>query len=594
MRRAIAIAAILLLPSLARAETEFTLNVVGGNESLTQRLERASAARGAIVGEEDATSEDILAAAQADYARYLGALYDEGYYSVAISIRIDGREAAGIPVLDAPERIDQVAVLVEPGPRFRFGQAEIRPLARGTVLPEQFATGRIARSGAIQNAAQTAADGWRDLGHAKADIGQEDITAIHPERRLDVALSIVPGPRLTFGELQVRGNRRMRTERVVEIAGLPTGDVYSPQQLQRAATRLRRSGVFGAVTLREAEDPNADGSLDITALVSEQPPRRITLFAEYSTVEGLSLGAEWLHRNLLGGGERLTLSAEVLGLAGETGGIDTILGARLSRPATFLTDMDAYLEFQVERSEEPDFTLTEASLEAGVRYFYSEDLRFDAGVSVRFGEVDFALGTLEYEIVGLPLEVEWDTRDEPLDAKEGFYLAALAEPFVGFGLADSGALLTADGRTYFGFGEDDRFVLALRSQIGALLGAEAFAVPSDFLFFSGGGGTVRGQPYQSLGVPLGGGQIGGRSFLALSTELRAQLRGNLGAVGFFDAGFVGPDSLPSDDGNWHYGAGIGVRYATPLGPIRVDLAAPVGDTTGEGHVVLYIGVGQAF
>ena len=110
---------------------------------------------------------------------------------------------------------------------------------------------------------------------------------------------------------------------------------------------------------------------------------------------------------------------------------------------------------------------------------------------------------------------------------------------------------------------------------------------------SGGAGTVRGQSYKSLAVNLGPGlRIGGRSFAALSAELRARVKDKWSVVGFADAGFVGADSW-WDDGSTHYGAGFGVRYDTGLGPIRVDIATPLGSDAGD-DIELYIGIGQAF
>jgi translocation and assembly module TamA len=135
-----------------------------------------------------------------------------------------------------------------------------------------------------------------------------------------------------------------------------------------------------------------------------------------------------------------------------------------------------------------------------------------------------------------------------------------------------------------------------------VLGAGLFGTPREYLFYSGGGGTVRGQPFQSLGVESscegrrGGGpgcviRTGGLSFAALSLEARLKLSGAIGAVAFADAGFVARDLF--GDGDWHAGAGLGLRYDTGIGPIRLDLALPVAGKTGAG-LQLYIGIGQAF
>ncbi len=156
--------------------------------------------------------------------------------------------------------------------------------------------------------------------------------------------------------------------------------------------------------------------------------------------------------------------------------------------------------------------------------------------------------------------------------------------------------MTGDLRTYRGFGEDDRLVLAGRVQAGTILGSSVAGTPRDYLFYTGGGGSVRGQPYQSLGVQvIGGGTVrsGGLSFAALSGELRARIGEKLGLVAFYDAGFVSSGDLFGGADGFHAGAGIGLRYDTGIGPIRIDLAGPVAGATGDG-VQLYVGIGQSF
>jgi translocation and assembly module TamA len=135
-------------------------------------------------------------------------------------------------------------------------------------------------------------------------------------------------------------------------------------------------------------------------------------------------------------------------------------------------------------------------------------------------------------------------------------------PFVTLG-DGVGARMTADARGYLGFGEDDRTVLAGRAQAGVLFGGDIDLIPPDYLFYSGGSGTVRGQEYQSLGAIQNGVPSGGRSFGTLSAEVRQALGdGNLGLVLFADAGYVGTDAA-FQDGDWHAGAGSGCAMTPP-------------------------------
>ena len=141
-------------------------------------------------------------------------------------------------------------------------------------------------------------------------------------------------------------------------------------------------------------------------------------------------------------------------------------------------------------------------------------------------------------------------------------------------------------------------VLAGRLQGGAILGSSVAGTPRDFLFYTGGGGTVRGQPYQSLGVTVLGPpgaefKTGGTYFLAASAEVRAKVTEKIGVVGFVDAGQVSVGGFNDASANWQAGAGLGLRYATGFGPLRLDVATPVGGDTGQG-VQIYVGIGQSF
>ena len=150
--------------------TEWGLVAPGAPKDLADRL-RAVSTVGDTAEREETTPQDLLAAARADYARMVSILYEAGYYGGTVNIAVDGREAAEIPPLAAPSRIDNIAILVRPGPRFAFSTARIAPIVPSTELPEGFAPGEPARSGLISEAARAGIDGWREFGHAKALVG---------------------------------------------------------------------------------------------------------------------------------------------------------------------------------------------------------------------------------------------------------------------------------------------------------------------------------------------------------------------------------------------------------------------------------------
>ncbi|WP_236549657.1 autotransporter assembly complex protein TamA [Profundibacterium mesophilum] len=575
----------------AVAAQTVTFETPGADGDLAETL-RESSLLVAAEGEDVTNAQELLAAARADYGRLVGALYSEGHFGGIVSILVNGREAAEIPPLAPLGAVERIAVTVRPGPVYTFGRAEVAPLAQQTELPEGFAAGQPARTPAIEDAGQAALTGWREEGHAKAAAAGQDITARHAQNQLDAAIAIAPGPRVTFGDLILRGGDSVRPARLRKIAGLPSGEIFSPSELERSAQRLRRTGVFSAVALTEAETLERDGSLDIIATLTEQKPRRFGFGAEISSVEGVTLSSFWLHRNLLGGAERLRVEGEVSGIGGKTGGMDYSFATRYSRPATLTPDTDLYVLAELARLEEPDYTSRIGSVGFGFKHIFSEELEAELGVAYRFSRVTDARGETDYSMLTFPGEVTYDTREKPLDAAQGVYLKADLTPFAGFGETGSGARLTFDTRSYVGFGDEDRIVLAGRVQGGSIIGAELTSVPNDYRFYSGGGGSVRGQDYQSLDVTLPDGtSSGGASFVGLSGELRGRVTDKIGVVAFADYGYVGDETF-GGNGDSHAGAGLGLRYLTPIGPIRLDVAAPV--SGGGSGFDVYVGIGQAF
>lgn len=575
--------------------------IAGDDGDIEKTVRNTSLLSGALA-EERISGQDLLAAARADYARILGALYDAGRYSAVIDITLDGIEAAEIAPLDAPEVVRSVVVTVDPGPEFKFSRAAIGPLAPGLNASSAYQRGEVAGTGVIKSEALSGVDGWRNHGHAKADVSGQEIIADHNSNTVDSRIELAPGPVVTFGDLHISGYDRMKPRRLRKIAGFPAGERFDPEKLDTVRKRLRRTGVFSAMTLEEAEVLEPDNSMDISLAVVEQKPRRIGAGFELSNTDGALVSAYWMHRNLLGGGERLRIDAEVSDIGSDTSGRDEELGIRIDRPATITPDTTAYVETKLERMREEEYDSDNASVALGFNHIFRDDesdkLTADIAMEYEVSRVTDANGRTDFRVLSFPTEAIWDKRDEANNAKHGFYLSGEVRPFKGFEGTGSGVRTLGEARVFHSLGENDKFTLAGRARLGTVTGAAIENTPRDYLFFSGGGGTVRGQPYESLGVreisgPDGRIKTGGMSIANLNAELRWQVREKIGLVLFADYGEVWAESGFGGDSDWHSGAGVGIRYDTPIGPLRFDVAGPTGGDTGDG-VQLYLGLGQAF
>jgi len=572
---------------------ETALSAPGAPEELADRLRAAS---GVLSAKNNGLTspQELLAAALSDYKTLVQVLYDAGHFSPQVSVRVDGREAANIPLISAPRSVSRIDITVRAGPAFRFGTARIAPLAPDTKLPEGFATGRPASTGLLREAALAGRDGWRAHGHAKAAIGTQQITANHPRAELNADIRLIPGPRLRFGALNVTGDTSVKLQAIRRIAGLPTGETFDPETVRKVGARLRRTGAFSTVAITEAERPNPDGTLDMTLAVADQLPRRFTFGGEIASRTGLTISAAWLHRNLFGKAERLRIEGEVRNIGGEDD-IDGRFSVRLDLPERLGPDNNLFYLGEYEQIERQHYDLNRAALAIGVRRVKSEDLTLEAMLMASVTDANDAYGTnRRFRLMSLPITATLDRRDGADNATRGYYLQARVTPFAGFNGSASGLSAQLDARGYRSLTSSGNVVLAGRLQLGSVVGASLSETAPDLLFFSGGAGSVRGQPFESLGIPVGASVAGARSMLNASAELRTRISDTISLVGFFDYGAVDSGSFVGSGARSHSGAGLGLRYDLgALGPLRLDLALPVGGDTGDG-LQFYIGIGQAF
>lgn len=547
----------------------------------------------------------LIAKARGDYRRLIAALYGEGHYGGAVSIRIGGVEASKLAV-DAklPDPVD-VTIAVNAGPLFHFGSVNIANQAPPTSDPGDqvdmpvlrgFGAGQVARSAVVLRAEELALEAWRQQGHAKAEIVSRDVVADHAANTVDVTITVNPGPRAAFGPVRVSGTTHMNPEFVAQQTGLAVGQEYDPDDVRRAQKRLDRLEVFRSARLQADDAIGSDGLLPYELIVDELPGRRFGVGANYSSVDGLGLEGYHLWRNLFGQAERLRLDARVasIGFPVDTAQFDYFVGGTFTKPGFFHPDVDLIAAISAERSVYPKYTETSLGGRVGASWFYSDELTFEGGAGFEVARFDDAFGTRDFQTASLYAGVIYDGRDSTVNPTEGFYASGNVEPFFDLLSGGAGARIVAEGRTYFGFGENDPFVLAGRLKAGAVVGPALNQIPPDKLFFAGGGGSVRGYGFKSIGVDDGSGTItGGRYLLEASVEARAKVTDDIGVVGFLDGGYVAADVFPGLD-DLRLGTGIGVRYFTGLGPLRLDLAVPLNKRAGDPDWAIYAGIGQAF
>ena len=325
--------------------------------------------------------------------------------------------------------------------------------------------------------------------------------------------------------------------------------------------------------------------------------------AAYSTDLGASAGVTWSHRNLFGNAEKLDLGAAVTQLGGSaTRGTGYNVTAALTKPDVFVRNQSVTVSLQGIKENLEAYDRTAALAGIKVNRKFSERWTATAGIQAQQSQITQEGVTRDYTLVGLPFGGRYDsTGPEGLfEPVKGVKAALTITPTASL-TGNSGTFVIglATASTYIDVGallgqDDGRGILALRGTLGTIQGATTFDLPPDQRFYAGGSATVRGYKYQSVGPLFPSGRpTGGASLAAATVEYRQRFGESFGAVIFADAGQVDTSSSPFS-GELRVGAGVGARYYTPIGPIRLDVALPLNKQRGGDAFELYIGIGQAF
>lgn len=546
----------------------------------------------------------LISRARDDEANLLALLFEEAYYGGTVSTLIGGRRPDQIGVTDTLRPVDgkvPVTVTVSPGPQFHFGEVRLvggdRALAQTAAAESGLAPGNKAASRTIIEAEAAIVKAWRRAGHPFAKVANREVIADHATRRLDVALHIVPGPPARLGAARIEGTERVSPEFLLRQAEVPAGDPYHPDTMERIRKNLTSLDALGSVSVKVAETPGPDGLYPVIIEVSERKRRTIGAGAFYSSIEGLALQTFWLHRNLFGEAESIRVDASVGQLfeADDLDEYDGLFSVLYSVPG-FLHPRNRLDVKATALQEDTDpFQRRGVVLTTQITRKIGDYTTVSGGVSYDWARIDDAFGRNSYTLFSLPTSVKYDTRNNVLDPTSGMFAQLSAEPLVE---VDSTAFFFASDaelRGYFSLDEAARYVLAARAVAGTIAGAKLSEIPAHRRFYAGGGGSVRGYDHLDIGPRVTGfGATGGLSRVEGSLEARLKITDTIGVVPFIDAGLVTARTLFGGNDDFQIGAGLGLRYYTAVGPIRLDVAVPVNPRPGDPDFAFYAGIGQAF
>jgi translocation and assembly module TamA len=548
----------------------------------------------------------LLARARADLPRLTEALRAEGFWGGAARIEIAGQDvttAAASPPPTDPAKPVPAAIILAPGPRYQIGQILLQAVpANEDALLEQaaaelrLAEGDPARPADILNAEEGLLRALRRAGHPLASVAGREAVVDHDTKLMDITWRIAPGPLADFARPTVAGTSRTNPALLGRLAARRLEDQpYSPERLERARRAMMGLGVFAFVRAEEAPALDQSGRLPVHFQVQERPRHAVGGRFGFETNYGLTASAYWEDRNIFGGAERLRLDGEIARI-GETGIEDATYRAfaTLRTPEFLGRDLQSVTQLGAVRERLPAYDRDAALASLTLEHRLSETMALSGGPSFENGRIGRDGDMPAFTLFGMMGAFRYDNTTNPLDPRRGQRFSFSATPYYSALDGSYFTRLLAVGSNYFDVTGNGASVLALRGVLGSAPGAGRDEITLDKRFYAGGGGSVRGYTYQSIGPRDAANRpLGGASLVEASIEWRQRVTQSWGIAAFLDAGSVGEEAKP-DFSQMRAGTGLGLRYLTAIGPLRFDVGLPLDRQKDDPSFAIYIGFGQAF
>jgi translocation and assembly module TamA len=577
------------------AARRYVVRIDGLGEASSEELLTAFRKQSALeeAKKKTANAAQIDRRARADAELLTSLLQSQGYYDAEVE-----------PGIALEADVVAVSLRATPGPRYTFDTVEFPGLAEAGgeagPLRDAFAVKPgdpvVAEKVIAAGVALKVALG--EQGFATADIGEQDIVIDHQKMTARLVLPVTPGPVAHFGTIRVSGSPPFPASHVARIARFKSGDKFERSEVNDLRRALVATGLVASAETRIV--PRDDGRIvDIDVHLEPAPMRTVAGELGYGTGEGVRVEASWQHRNFFNPEGALT----VRGVAGTQEQLAAVSLRRSNFRARdqVLTGLVSASHLDRDAYDAKTFQLS-GGIERQSNFIWQKKWTWSLGGElVASDERDTIESTGErrrrtFFIVALPASLYYDGSDDLLDPKRGFRLGGRISPELSFqGGTFPYARAQIDASAYHPLSAG--VVAAGRIRLGSILGAGRDDVAPSRRFYSGGGGSVRGYGYQQLGPRYADNNpIGGRSLAEFSLATRIRLKalgGNFGLVPVLDGGTLTNGSLP-DITHWQFGAGLGVRYYSSFGPIRVDVGTPLNPRPGDSRVAVTVSLGQAF
>lgn len=519
----------------------------------------------------------LSAAAKYDYELLHKYLRSQGYYDAKIDTQTAGEE---------------ILHQIYPGPRYTLTEVRFDWPANVPLPPDTVHGLKVGDPLVAETILQAISDikSWVTDSQClrRIDVSYE-ATVLHPEHAATVVVRLQPSPQVTFGAVRYSGHNRIEDSYLDNYLGFAEGDCFKPRLVDSTRLKLLQTNLLAAAD-PELGDITADGKVPVHYQLTERKQRSVLASLGYDADVHMKYTAGWEHRNLMGRGEQLNTELTYSDLA-------QALDGELIFP--YFRNHNQRLTLTARLAKEvPDaYEVLKGEFGASIKRELSQRLSATVGTHVTFSRVEEFENEDDFALLSFPVSLDYSRRNDQLNPTRGWVSGLQVEPFIDLYETDRRFTQTTFAISAYHTFDDWKIkpTLALRMANGVINGASLSEVPADERFYVGGGGSVRGYRYQSIGEKDANGEpAGGLAFSEVAFEIRTRITRAIGITVFADGGYAYPTKTARFGEDYLWGAGIGLRYHTAFAPFRIDIATPLDKREGDDSVQLYIAIGQAF
>ncbi len=556
---------LILLCSEIVAAISYTVDFEGVNDSCLLKELKAVSALTSLKKRPPASFNALRYRADADIPGLIKVLHAYGYYDATVKMEIQGSEV--IVQID----LGKVYTLQDYTIRLYNGNFE-NPITcdRITLCALEINLEKPALAESIIKAELKLLELLADCGYPLATVDKREILADAETKTIHVNVEVNSGPLAKFGELTLAGDGGVKPSYICQKVLFYDGELYASSIVESTQKKLMETGLFSSILITHDDALTEDGTLKMSLDVTETKHRSISFGASYQTFYGFGFTFNWEHRNLGGMGRKIGLQGDITQRS-QTGVLNYLI------PGFFRPNQDYVIQAEAGHEDITPYSDRTYNFLNRVERRVSDKFRVTGGIKLEQLLVTDSAANGNFYLTEVPFYLRWSNADDLLNPTEGMTFEYTTTPSVNYMKKNIYYLIQEFSYcNYFSLLETCGFIFAQKITLGSIFSTGLDAIPLPKRFLGGSEEELRGYRYRTVS-PLNshGKPLGGRSAVYYTAEFRFRLTKTIGIVPFFDLGNVEFNMFPPFTGKWYKSLGLGFRYFSFFGPIRVDFAVPL-------------------